>query len=180
MCNGPAILGLKKDVVRLAFCTVAALGLAGATAFSLAAGEQDSKKLKTGYLPVATIAYEQGDLFGTDAGFTVVSVPCRQSTGTRLALSGAFAVEKPKAGNLRLTVKDSVGKVHLPTTQTVAVSKRDQRRVVTLLCEFPVAQQDIRRLIVERSVLIGYVDVGMVRAKVIIDEDEEQTIGVIP
>ena len=172
-----AAFGLGANLVRLALC---AAGLVGVTASSLPAGGQNSNEPDIRYLPVATIAYDQIDLYGTDSGFTVVSVPCRRSTRTRLAVSGAFAAEKPKAGHLRLTVKDSAGKVHLPITQTIAEGKRGQRRVVTLLCEFAVAEEDIRRLIVERSVLVGRIDMGMVRPLVIIDEDEEQTIGVVP
>jgi hypothetical protein len=139
---------------------------------------QDSEKTKTRYLAIATFPYEHVDLRGTDSGFTVARVPSQQSTKTRLAVSGAFAVERPKVQNLRLAAKDSAGKLYLPTTQTIAVGSGQGRRVITLLCEFPVAEQDIRELVVERRVLVVEVNLGMVTAKVIIDEDEEEKLQI--
>ena len=68
-----AVFALEAHLVRLALCVA---GLVGVTPSSLPAGGQNSNEPDIRYLPVATIAYDQVDLYGTDSGFTVVSVPC--------------------------------------------------------------------------------------------------------
>ena len=171
-----AKLGFRYNRVRLALWVAAALGLLGPTACFLAAFGQDSERTKTRYLPIATIPYERVDLRGTDAGFTVARMPAQEPTKTRLVVSWAFAVERPKVQNLRLVAKDRAGKLHLPNDQIIAAATGQQRRVITLLCEFSVPEQDIRELVVERSVLVGEVDLGMVKARLIIDEDEEEQL----
>ncbi|NQT14191.1 MAG: hypothetical protein HQ582_15660 [Planctomycetes bacterium] len=93
-----------------------------------------------------------------------------------MAVSGAFSLDKPKEANLRVAAKDRDGKLHLPIVQSVASAKGKKRRVITVLCQFALAEKDIHELVVQRRVLVTTVNLGMITARVIIDEDEEENL----
>ena len=60
----------------------------------------------------------------------------------------------------------------------MGIGSGQEPRVITLLCEFPVPEQDIRQLGVKRKSLVGKVSLGMAAAKVIVDEDAVEKLPV--
>jgi len=181
MWEATVTMRIRSNPSRFALAVAIGLSLMVPTAYVQVAFGQESDGFKERYIPIATLPYQRANLSGTDSessptGFTVARVPAQEATRTGIAVSGAFPVDKPKVQNLRLVAKDQAGKLRSPTEQTIAAAKGSELRVITLLCEFALPERDIRELIVQRRVLVGEVDVGMVRAKVIIDEDEEEML----
>ncbi len=136
---------------------------------------------KACYIDIATLKYEGGCLTGASSeswptGFTVLRMDAPDQERSSLAISGAFSVDKPKEANIRVAAKDHEGMLHLPTAQSVASATGKKRRVITLLCEFALTESDIRELLIQRRVLVTTANVGMVTARVIVDEDEEESL----
>ena len=156
-------------------------GLGGETGVTdSSSASQRPEEPEVGYLEVATFKYEGGRLTGANSeswltGFTVIRIAVPDQQRTQLAVSGAFSVDKPRDSNLRVVAKDHEGKLHLPSVQSVASATGQKRRVVTLLCEFGLPEEDIHQLVVQRKVIVTTANLGSVTARVIIDEDEEQS-----
>lgn len=146
-----------------------------------ASASQLAKGPKVRYRDIATLKYGGKGLTGANSrswptGFTVIRIdPCDQQR-SRVAVSGAFLLDKPNPANLRLAVKDHQGKLHLPTVHSVASATGKTRRVITLMCEFALPERDIHELVIQRRILVATANLGMVTARVIIDEDEEELL----
>ena len=148
-------------------------------AADIAAASQRAEGPKVCYCDIATLKYEGASLTGASSeswptGFTVIRIGVPDQQPTRLAVSGSFSVDKPKEANLHVAAKDHEGNLHLPTVQSVESATGKKRRVVTLLCEFALPEKDIHDLVIQRRLLVTTVNLGIVTAWVIIDEDEEE------
>ncbi len=156
-------------------------GLGGETVVTdSASASQRAEEPGVDYLEVATFKYEGGRLTGANSetwltGFTVIRIGVPDQQRTQLAVSGAFLVDKPKEANLRVVAKDHEGRLYLPSAQSVVSAIGKKRRVVTLLCEFGLPEKDIYQLAVQRKVIVTTAHLGLVTARVIIDEDEEDS-----
>ncbi len=154
-------------------------GLGGETVVTDTASQR-AEEPEVGYLEVATFKYEGGRLTGANSeswltGFTVIRIAVPDQQRTQLSVSGAFLVDKPKETNLRVVAKDHEGKLYLPSVQSVVSATGKKRRVVTLLCEFELPERDIHQLAIQRRVIVTTANLGLVTARVIIDEDEEES-----
>lgn len=181
MGDTAATTDFRSNLLRCALAIAVGVGLLTPTPCRQAVIAQESDRMRACYFSMATLRYERVNITGTDSelsrtGFTVTRVPAKDSANARMAVSGAFAIDKPKSQNLRLVARDHAGNLHLATEQTVAAATGSKRRVITLLCEFALPEQSIHELVVQRRVMVGEVDLGMVRAKIIIDEDEEEEL----
>jgi len=157
------------------------LSLLGVTACLRADDTQSAEGPKACYLNIATLKYEGAGLTGCSSrssptGFTVVRIDSADPKKPRVAVSGAFLLAKPKEANLRVAARDHDGKLHPPIVQSVASAMGKKRRVITMVCEFALPEKDIHELVIQRRVLVTTANLGMVNARVIIEDEEEELI----
>jgi len=137
------------------------------------------------YRDVATLECGGGEVSAVGgslrpSGFTLVPVDTRDAGKCRFAISTATSLQGPDPGDLRVLAKDQDGKLHRASSQSAASASGNKHRVVTVVCDFRLPEKNVRALVVQRRLLVGTVDLGIVKARVLLDDEEdEERLGVI-
>lgn len=64
---------------------------------------------------------------------------------------------------------------------SVAAASGSRCRVATLVHEFALPKRNLREWVLQRRIRVSTVDLGMIKARVIVDEDEEkELLGIQP
>jgi hypothetical protein len=59
---------------------------------------------------------------------------------------------------------------------SIATASGSRCRVATLVYEFALPKRNLREWVLQRRIRVGTVDLGMIKARVIVDEDEEKEL----
>lgn len=158
---------------------LAAVEGVGEAANATASDQQEAKS----YRDIATLDNPGGGISGTGgslrpSGFTVVPIDTRAPSNCRFAISMATGCLGPAPKMLRVVATDAEGNIHTASSQSGVAAFGNKHGLVTIVCDFPLSERDVRRLTVQQERV--FVDLGMVKAEVIIQEEEEERLGILP
>lgn len=146
--------------------------------------ERPKETTRTEYRDVATIVNDGKSMAAIGArlpsGFTLVHMDTSDPNKSGVVMSAARISNRRLGADFRVIAIDRNGVSHEALSQSVVAASGTKHEVVTLMCEFAVPQRQIHKWTIQRKILIGYVDLGIVKSAVFDCDEEEEKMPLPP